>query len=77
MTCRAEILCYAVLSCCAVVCYVLCHQVDVISRGHSGYNSRWGVKVFEEVLKQLQGQQVALLVIWLGANDAAIPDRSA
>jgi lysophospholipase L1-like esterase len=56
---------------------MLCHQVDVISRGHSGYNSRWGVKVFEEVLKQLKGQQVVLLVIWLGANDAAIPDRSA
>jgi lysophospholipase L1-like esterase len=56
-------------------CAVL--QVDVISRGHSGYNSRWGLKVFEQVVKQLAGREVVLLTIWLGANDAAIPGRSA
>jgi hypothetical protein len=52
-------------------------QVDVISRGHSGYNSRWGLKLFQQVLHQVSGRQVALLTIWLGANDAAIPGRSA
>jgi lysophospholipase L1-like esterase len=49
----------------------------VLSRGHSGYNSRWGLKVFEQVLQQLKGQEVLLLTLWLGANDAAIPGRSA
>jgi hypothetical protein len=52
-------------------------QMDVFSRGHSGYNSRWGLKLFREVLGQVSGRRVALLTIWLGANDAAIPGRSA
>lgn len=60
--------------------YTLWHavrQADIISRGHSGYNTRWALPVFDQVLKQQQGQKVLLLTIWLGANDAAIPDRSA
>lgn len=59
-------------------CHVWYHaQVDVVNRGHSGYNSRWGLKVFEQMMQQLSGQQVVLLTICLGANDAAIPNRSA
>jgi lysophospholipase L1-like esterase len=51
----------------------------VVNRGFGGYNSRWGLKLLEQVLQQTKaaGQQVALMTIWFGANDAAIPGRSA
>jgi hypothetical protein len=52
-------------------------QVDVVQRGLAGYNSRQCLAVFDQVLGQGSGRRVALLTIWLGANDAAIPGRSA
>jgi hypothetical protein len=52
-------------------------QVDVVQRGLAGYNSRQCLAVFQQMLRQVSGRQVALLTIWLGANDAAIPGRSA
>jgi hypothetical protein len=52
-------------------------QLDVVNRGWSGYNSRWGLPLFHETLDQLAGQHVALLVLWFGANDATILGRSA
>eukprot|EP00879_Flechtneria_rotunda_P030337 GHRR01032960.1.p1 GENE.GHRR01032960.1~~GHRR01032960.1.p1 ORF type:complete len:103 (+),score=28.19 GHRR01032960.1:867-1175(+) len=51
-------------------------QVDVVNRGFGGYNTRWGVKLLEQVLQEVKGRQVALMTIWFGANDAAIPGRS-
>jgi hypothetical protein len=57
----------------------VCCQLDVVNRGFGGYNSRWGLKLLEQVLLQVaaSGQQVALMMIWFGANDAAILGRSA
>lgn len=52
-------------------------QVDVANRGFGGYNSRWGLKLLQQVLAQSDARRVALLTIWFGANDAALPDRSA
>ena len=47
------------------------------NRGYGGYNSRWGLKLLHQVLAQTDGRRVALMTIWFGANDAALPDASA
>eukprot|EP00775_Hariotina_reticulata_P015398 gene15398-biopygen16972 len=54
-------------------------KVDVLNRGFGGYNSRWGMKLLEQVLQQLRDQKrtVVLMTLWFGANDAALPGRSA
>ncbi|EIW60751.1 SGNH hydrolase [Trametes versicolor FP-101664 SS1] len=52
-------------------------KMDVINRGLSGYNTDWITPVFEQCFPtQHEAQHAAktrLLVIWLGANDAALP----
>jgi lysophospholipase L1-like esterase len=62
-----------VVLCCAVLCW----QVDVLNRGLAGYSSQWALQTFDKLLRELAGRQVVLLTIWLGANDAAMPGRSA
>ncbi|KAG8714709.1 hypothetical protein FRC08_011539 [Ceratobasidium sp. 394] len=56
--------------------YVYARKLDVINRGLSGYNSEWGIPVFEESFAKtgLQGMlpKVKLLVVWFGANDAVL-----
>ncbi|OXC65348.1 hypothetical protein AYX13_05591 [Cryptococcus neoformans] len=53
-------------------------RADVINRGFGGYNSEWAIPVFEQVFAtkkdREQGgiQQVKLITIWLGANDACL-----
>uniref|UniRef100_A0A383VB09 SGNH hydrolase-type esterase domain-containing protein n=1 Tax=Tetradesmus obliquus TaxID=3088 RepID=A0A383VB09_TETOB len=63
----------------AALAHHFARKLDVVNRGCGGYNSRWGLKLLEQVLAQVasSGQQVALMTIWFGANDAAIPGRSA
>jgi hypothetical protein len=55
------------------------HQADVVNRGMSGYTTRWAAPLLAPTLHQLsaRGQRVLLLVLWFGANDAALPGRSA
>ncbi|TFK54844.1 SGNH hydrolase [Heliocybe sulcata] len=52
-------------------------KLHVINLGLSGYNSEWAVPVFEQYLPKKGVQQdvpkMQLLVIWLGANDAIVP----
>lgn len=50
-------------------------QIDIINRGFSGYNSRWAKFLLLRAL-QTRSQPPALLTIWLGANDAVLPDRA-
>lgn len=63
----------------AALAHRLARKADVLSRGFGGYNSRWAALALEEVLSQLADarQRVLLATLWLGANDAALPDRSA
>lgn len=63
----------------AALAHHFARKLDVVNRGFGGYNSRWALKLLEQVLAQAQGQrqQVALMTIWFGANDAAVPGRSA
>ncbi|KAK9831113.1 hypothetical protein WJX74_003688 [Apatococcus lobatus] len=51
-------------------------RVDVINRGFSGYNSRWAEPLLARALQHRETAPI-FLSIWLGANDAALPDRLA
>jgi isoamyl acetate esterase len=42
-------------------------RVDLVNRGFSGYNSRWGLLAFEKVIIP---ENPDLLLIFFGANDA-------
>jgi len=57
--------------------YVYARKLDVINRGLSGYNTEWGLPVFEQIIAKKAEQPnvpaIALLTIWFGANDACIP----
>jgi lysophospholipase L1-like esterase len=44
-------------------------KVDIINRGYSGYNTKWALKIFNEVVLSLKPNFV---IIFYGANDAAI-----
>jgi hypothetical protein len=58
---------------------LLAIQVDVINRGFGGYNSRQGRLIFRKVLAGTVGPgstPPAVMTLWFGANDAALPDRS-
>ncbi|KAJ1457403.1 SGNH hydrolase-type esterase domain-containing protein [Pelagophyceae sp. CCMP2097] len=47
-------------------------RADVLNRGCSGYNTRWALEAGEAFF-DCKGRNVALAVIWFGANDAAMP----
>lgn len=54
-------------------------RADVVNRGYSGYNTRWALQLVDRVFLPLAAgaqppAQLALAVIWFGANDAALPD---
>ncbi|WWC87574.1 uncharacterized protein L201_002464 [Kwoniella dendrophila CBS 6074] len=55
-------------------------RCDIVNRGFGGYNSDWALPVFEQVFATKEArekgyaQQVKLITIWLGANDATLPD---
>lgn len=45
--------------------------MDIINRGFSGYNSRWGLSIIDEVVIKCNPQLVA---IFFGANDAVVEE---
>jgi hypothetical protein len=51
-------------------------QADVVNRGFGGFNTKTALLALPEVLDMLSKQQIALAVVWLGANDAAVPEGS-
>lgn len=46
-------------------------KADFINRGFSGYNSKWGLEIFEEVVLN---NEPDLVLIFFGANDAVVPE---
>lgn len=50
-------------------------RLDVLNRGFGGYQTEWAIPVFKEIFPMQDGRlpKVQLLIIWLGANDAAVP----
>ncbi|EGZ15525.1 hypothetical protein PHYSODRAFT_333765 [Phytophthora sojae] len=54
-------------------------SVDILGRGLSGYNTKWYLKYAMPVIHDeiTSGNYMpSLVTIWLGANDAALPDGS-
>lgn len=51
-------------------------QADVINRGFGGFNTKTALLALPEIMDMLSKQQIALAVLWLGANDAASPEGS-
>ncbi|KAF9069700.1 SGNH hydrolase-type esterase domain-containing protein [Rhodocollybia butyracea] len=60
----------------AKLAHVYARKLDVINRGLSGYNTEWGIPVFEQCFATQEQQKhlptVRLLLIWFGANDSCI-----
>lgn len=62
--------------------HVYQRRADVVNRGMSGYNTRFYLHMFDDVLSEFEeggrsGSSVALVVLFFGANDAALPDVDA
>lgn len=52
--------------------------VDVVLRGYSGYNTRWALRVLDQVFPSVEGGDSGdplAVTVFFGANDAALPDR--
>lgn len=49
-------------------------RADVLNRGLSGYNTRWALEVMEGAFPAV-APSPALVTIFFGANDSALPDR--
>ena len=61
----------------ATLAHVYQRRADVLNRGYSGYNTNHYLqqRILSNVLRNdMQHQVVALVVIWFGANDAALPN---
>ncbi|KAF4615336.1 hypothetical protein D9613_003243 [Agrocybe pediades] len=54
--------------------HVYARKLDVLNRGFSGYNTEWGIPVFEQVIARStdSAPKIRVLAIWFGANDACI-----
>ncbi|GAA5843706.1 hypothetical protein JCM9279_000109 [Rhodotorula babjevae] len=52
-------------------------KLDVLNRGLSGYNSDWGLHVWNKWLEPTtaDGPKTQLVTLWLGANDAVLPNE--
>jgi lysophospholipase L1-like esterase len=57
-------------------CNVIVIQADVINRGFGGYTTATTLLSLPEILESTNSQQIALATVWLGANDASMPDRA-
>ena len=70
------------LSLCFLIVYLVLEfnfQVDVVLKGHSGYNTRWALKVAEMIFPPVGsgGAPTLAVTVFFGANDACLSDRYA
>lgn len=54
----------------AALTHAYARKLDVVQRGYSGYNSRWGLKILKEILNQESG--IIVSTLFFGANDLCI-----
>lgn len=54
----------------AALCNDYTRKLDIVQRGFSGYNSRWGLKILPRVLEN--EQNIVLSTIFFGSNDACL-----
>ncbi|KAJ3192231.1 isoamyl acetate-hydrolyzing esterase [Entophlyctis luteolus] len=61
-----------------VLAHSYARKLDVINRGHSGYNSVWSEPILEPILKSTlpPGASVRIFVLFVGANDASLKVRT-
>ncbi|KAL8280992.1 hypothetical protein RQP46_006671 [Phenoliferia psychrophenolica] len=59
----------------SVMANVYQRKRDVMNRGLSGYNTAWGIPVAKQWLPRVgeSRPETSLMLIWFGANDAALP----
>ncbi|KAK3106321.1 hypothetical protein FSP39_017670, partial [Pinctada imbricata] len=50
-------------------------KCDVVNRGFSGYNTRWCNIMIDEVFSEFETSDIAMVTIFLGANDSNLPDN--
>lgn len=51
-------------------------KCDVITRGFSGYNTRWCRVILPDILKEFDPEDIAFATIFLGANDSNLPENT-
>lgn len=54
----------------AALCNAYTRKMDIVQRGFSGYNSRWGLMLLPKILEA--EQNIALSTIFFGSNDACL-----
>ncbi|XP_077477127.1 isoamyl acetate-hydrolyzing esterase 1 homolog [Stigmatopora argus] len=54
----------------------LARKCDVVNRGLSGYNSRWGRIILPRMLNQEDAGTIAAVTVFFGANDCALKDEN-
>ncbi|SMN18121.1 similar to Saccharomyces cerevisiae YOR126C IAH1 Isoamyl acetate-hydrolyzing esterase [Maudiozyma saulgeensis] len=47
-------------------------KLDILHRGYSGYTSRWGIKILEDILEEHEDNDIAIATIYFGANDSCL-----
>lgn len=61
----------------AMLSQYLHRKADVVNRGASGYTTRGYKTIFQEAVQELDPHSVAVVLIFLGANDADQPPSAA
>ncbi|XP_057716043.1 isoamyl acetate-hydrolyzing esterase 1 homolog isoform X2 [Corythoichthys intestinalis] len=54
----------------------LARKCDVLNRGLSGYNSRWGRIVLPRMVNEEEAGNIAAVTVFFGANDCALQDKN-
>ncbi|XP_051942189.1 isoamyl acetate-hydrolyzing esterase 1 homolog isoform X3 [Hippocampus zosterae] len=54
----------------------LARKCDVVNRGLSGYNSRWGRIVLPRIVHQDELANISAVTVFFGANDCALQDKN-
>ena len=49
-------------------------RIDILNRGHSGYNTRWALETLPFIFDERETSNIRLVTVFLGANDAALED---
>lgn len=47
-------------------------RADVLCRGFSGYNSRWGLRIFSRLFNAVDTECMQIVTIWFGTNDCVV-----
>ncbi|XP_061551803.1 isoamyl acetate-hydrolyzing esterase 1 homolog [Phycodurus eques] len=60
----------------SVIADKLARKCDVVNRGLSGYNSRWGKIVLPRIVNNDDSANIAAVTVFFGANDCALRDKN-